>query len=447
MCGLVGVLSKNYNGFSAKERDVFHELLYIDVVRGDDSTGVMLVDRDGNLELAKEATDAQNFQRAPEYNTLMQHAFRDGAAMIGHNRKATRGVINDENAHPFVVDDRIVLVHNGTLWGDHKKIADVEVDSHAIAHLIHQNEDDVEAALKEVNGAYALIWYDVQKRTMNFVRNSQRPLCFVETSSAWVWASEPGMLAWMVSRHNLTLQGKIELLPEGELHTFTRVHSRWEKATRKLDLSKPTTTVTSYRAPGHCDMRPAFPRHPYANAYENDWEASDDDAFVTPRPEAAKVIELPPPPTKPPFQIEAARIKFSEAESAMARKQGFVITHNTFSKAIQNLPDGSFVAGLPFDYEYVRGDNCLNGLFMYAQMVDDTDLMIRCFIPYDPSNSGLEQQILNLCTAEKKCMFKVMHRSWHKHYDGDVNEGCGVIYSKEYGVMVPIVESANEEKV
>jgi predicted glutamine amidotransferase len=456
MCGLVGVLSKNYNGFSAKDRDVFHELLYIDVVRGDDSTGVMLVDRDGNLELAKEATDAQNYQRSQEYNTLMQHAFRDGAAMIGHNRKAPRGVINDENAHPFVVDDRIVLVHNGTLWGDHKKIADVEVDSHAIAHLIHQNEDDVEAALKEVNGAYALIWYDVQKRSMNFVRNSQRPLFFLETSNSWVWASEAGMLAWMASRHQLTAVGKIELLPEGELHTFTRVQNRWEKATRKLDLSKPvTTTVMStptYRAPDHCDMRPTFPRHPYANAWGNDYENDPDDednVFVQPNPGAAKVIVLPPPPQKPGIRIESARIKFSEGESRMARKQGYVMTHNTFSKAVDTIPDGSFVAGLPFDYEYVRGDNCLHGIFMYAQMVDDPDLMIRCYIEYDPANSGLEQQILNLCTAEKKCMFKVLNRAWHKHYDGDVNEGCGVIYAKEFGEVMPVPQrqAANEEKV
>jgi hypothetical protein len=221
-------------------------------------------------------------------------------------------------------------------------------------------------------------------------------------------------------------------------------------------LTKPvTTTVMStptYRAPDHCDMRPTFPRHPYANAWGNDYENDpddDDNVFVQPNPGAAKVIVLPPPPQKPGIRIESARIKFSEGESRMARKQGYVMTHNTFSKAVDNIPDGSFVAGLPFDYEYVRGDNCLHGIFMYAQMVDDPDLMIRCYIEYDPANSGLEQQILNLCTAEKKCMFKVLNRAWHKHYDGDVNEGCGVIYAKEFGEVMPVPQrqAANEEKV
>ena len=83
MCGLVGVVSKSYNGFTTKEREIFDQLLFIDTLRGDDSTGIMKIDVDGNLDLAKEAADAQNFQWSDEYRKLMNASIRDGAAVVG----------------------------------------------------------------------------------------------------------------------------------------------------------------------------------------------------------------------------------------------------------------------------------------------------------------------------------------------------------------------------
>ena len=44
-------------------------------------------------------------------------------------------MINDQNAHPFV-ENNIILVHNGVVY-NHKKHEDTEVDSHAIVHMIN----------------------------------------------------------------------------------------------------------------------------------------------------------------------------------------------------------------------------------------------------------------------------------------------------------------------
>ena len=53
MCGLVGVTTKLSNGFSYEQVSVFEELLHIDTLRGDDSTGVFLVNGIGNVDIAR----------------------------------------------------------------------------------------------------------------------------------------------------------------------------------------------------------------------------------------------------------------------------------------------------------------------------------------------------------------------------------------------------------
>ena len=40
MCGLVGMIAIQSQGFSYKDKEMFNQLLYADAVRGEDSTGV-----------------------------------------------------------------------------------------------------------------------------------------------------------------------------------------------------------------------------------------------------------------------------------------------------------------------------------------------------------------------------------------------------------------------
>ncbi len=202
MCGLVGLMSKFKNGFTHRQVEIFNTLLYIDALRGEDSTGAFVVDNIGNVHIAKEAYSSYHTIASKKYKELMGKAMSKGWCVVGHNRKATKGTINDENAHPFWVDDKLVLVHNGTMHGDHKQHKNVEVDSHAIAHLIAERPT-LEEALGEFHAAYALIWYDVMKKQMNFLRNSQRPLHFVETENEFIWASEAEMLAFTMDRMNI----------------------------------------------------------------------------------------------------------------------------------------------------------------------------------------------------------------------------------------------------
>lgn len=236
MCGLVACITKSRNGFNQFDLDAFGEMLFADTLRGPDSTGIFAINSMGNVGVVKDVGTAENFLKTDEYKAASKELFKDGWAVVGHNRKATRGQITDVNAHPFWVEDKLVLVHNGTYFGDHKKLADVEVDSHAIAHHLANNIDDPEAALKGVNAAYALIWYDIANKKLNLIRNKDRPLWKVETHNAYYFASEAGILGWILSRNDLKRVGTIELLDEHTLHTFTlNDNQSYEVEEKKLD--------------------------------------------------------------------------------------------------------------------------------------------------------------------------------------------------------------------
>lgn len=209
MCGLVCAVSKNSYGFNFKEVKVFDELLYCDAVRGDDSTGAFGIDRlNGDVTLIKQAGNSGLFQATPEYQEFSRKGLSKFHTMVGHNRAATRGAASDENAHPFH-EGKIILVHNGTL-NNHRKLADVEVDSHAVCHAF--NELGYEEALHQIDGAYCFIWYDLEDNKLRIIRNDKRPLFMAETSSAFFFTSEVWLLYGILGRNDQAPIGKIHAI-------------------------------------------------------------------------------------------------------------------------------------------------------------------------------------------------------------------------------------------
>jgi hypothetical protein len=84
--------------------------------RGEDSVGYfngndLIKDADKN----KKVVDFVMAQIAE--NNGLSFKPNDGTnnVFIGHNRKASRGMANLENAHPFNIEDKIIFAHNGTL--------------------------------------------------------------------------------------------------------------------------------------------------------------------------------------------------------------------------------------------------------------------------------------------------------------------------------------------
>ena len=226
MCGIVGMVVKTNSGFIKQHEEVFYQLLFADTVRGNDSTGVIGVEKNTTFHIAKEAISAEWFIAQLDVHKVAKDMWRDGKAYIGHNRKSTIGKTTDENAHPFVVKDEFAMVHNGTLY-NHRALAETTVDSEALAIHLHKafaKDDyvkDVEKALGEVSGAYAVALYDQRSNKVRVLRNKERPMCYVETANAWYFASEGGLLYWILTRNGYAPNDlAIRVVPEHTLLTF-----------------------------------------------------------------------------------------------------------------------------------------------------------------------------------------------------------------------------------
>jgi predicted glutamine amidotransferase len=192
MCGIVGMAG---DISSVDAANTFRDLLDVAQLRGRDSTGAVRVHRDGNYSYAKEIGPPAFLCDTKRYVNQIETGAAQ--ALIGHCRAKTIGEVKRENAHPFEVPDAgIIGVHNGTLhgyysWPEHKVGM---TDSEALYHRIAAQGD--EKTFAEVEGAFACVWWDQNRNTLNFIRNSERTLFFAFSADKRkvIWASEPWML-------------------------------------------------------------------------------------------------------------------------------------------------------------------------------------------------------------------------------------------------------------
>lgn len=220
MCGIVGMVLKTKTGFTKTNDDIFQQLVYANTLRGDDSTGVIAIEKDTSFHIVKDASPGYWFMPQYDATDVSKTMWSQGKAMIGHNRKKTIGSVSDETAHPFVEGDDFAMVHNGTLY-NHRALADTEVDSQALTKVLCAafHEEDYQTSLEEtlgkVNGAYAVAMYDQRHNKVRLLRNKERPMSMVETDSAIYFASEGGMLFWILSRNGISFKDvKVEVVPE-----------------------------------------------------------------------------------------------------------------------------------------------------------------------------------------------------------------------------------------
>lgn len=229
MCGIVGVISKLKGGLYHSDVKIFTEMLYADQVRGVDGTGIFY-NKGKKIETLKAACPSSEFIVHPMYDKAEGAAVMSGNFMVGHNRAATKGKLDHKNTHPFR-EGHITLIHNGTLTR-HKELANTENDSNAIA--VSFAKIGAKETLKKLNGAFTLVWYDSKQNTLNFVRNSQRPLFLISTKDLFVFASERGLAEWICTRNGQTPISVLDV-PVNTLFQFE--HGTWDKyETQKVDV-------------------------------------------------------------------------------------------------------------------------------------------------------------------------------------------------------------------
>jgi glucosamine--fructose-6-phosphate aminotransferase (isomerizing) len=179
MCGIVGYVG-NKDAASILI-DGLRRLEY----RGYDSAGLAVHDGQ-RIQVVRAVGKLRNLEE-----TLGHGQPVSGALGIGHTRWATHGRVSETNAHPHVAGD-IALIHNGIIenhlalrtrliqQGAH--IAS-DTDTEILAHLIDgycrtglEFETAVRAALKEVEGAYAIAVIRKSDPTRLIVAKNASPL-------------------------------------------------------------------------------------------------------------------------------------------------------------------------------------------------------------------------------------------------------------------------------
>ena len=430
MCGLVSVINKNSNGLTKDQVDSFDLMLFLDQLRGKDSTGTFVVEKNGAMSLAKEASHATDFRTRKEYKDLCTLAFQRGSAMVGHNRAATKGSIIDVNAHPFVVDDNITLVHNGTLWGNHKDLADTEVDSHAIAHVIHENDGNLEKALQSINGAMALIWHDFKNQTLNFIRNSQRPLYCVETYNSWMWASEEGFLDFVLKRFKISTTSAITLLPEGVLSKFSLDNGKFTNEVTKLTITKPYVPVTyqpsKYTGPSYhnpCGDEDCWGDYPFVGRVD--------------------VPTITPPLTPPPRENSVMElIKINEEN--IAAKMGSFFTYDMYAKLTKDFKEGDWTTIQCVDYVEVHPTNPSLGYFLYGITEQDPDVIVKVHMPAATPDIKLMDWTMNT----RRCSVKLKAKSWVLHRQPENVTGFKEGYTMFIGAEIyELLDPVKQEEI
>ncbi len=160
MCGIVGAVAKR--PIASLLIDGLKKLEY----RGYDSAGIAVIDTEFQLKRLRVAGKVRELEHALHAQPLHAHMG------IAHTRWATHGVPSEHNAHPFVSNDKVALVHNGIIENHaalRKKLLVEgytflsETDTETVVHLVHYHfvkEKDllkaVRAAVNELEGAYAL---------------------------------------------------------------------------------------------------------------------------------------------------------------------------------------------------------------------------------------------------------------------------------------------------
>lgn len=218
MCGIVG----RAGPLSIHDEKMFKTMLLLDYFRGQDSTGFAAIRESGRVEVLKVSDDPIILMQHRDFEYVLNG--NTDAVWIGHNRATTVGATNRANAHPFTCE-HITGVHNGTLErGSFTELAnrlpeEYGTDSETIfAHMACYGIDDT---ISRMAGAWTLVWFDAITKTLNMIRNDERPLYTCEIKK-----KDGNVLTW-ASDYRMIYAARVMADDAGELVTDEEGYCYW----------------------------------------------------------------------------------------------------------------------------------------------------------------------------------------------------------------------------
>lgn len=254
MCGLCGAISTYLD---PSEIAIVKELMVVSSLRGRYGSGVVAVPMKSSqsIRMAWTPESASAFAYDEHFNKQLKQKC---CVVAVHARLPTSGGMDVEDNHPIRSKDgtgHIIGMHNGTM----KTVNGVEVkDKEHDSKLLFDAIEDVgpEVALRNSEGAYALVWVDTRDRTLNFLRNTDRPLFFAyneDFNGTLFWASEAGALNYVLRRNTWAPDGKLKISqpPAYRLWKFSLENSGRVnlKSDNKLDILRDKTSVPTVPTP------------------------------------------------------------------------------------------------------------------------------------------------------------------------------------------------------
>ena len=217
MCGIFGILESSSSGLFSSDAKIVWGMALLTSMRGADATGFIGVDVKKNqadyMKVTGGPWEWNSWDKADEFTKRIVSKYN---VVIGHGRAATIGKNIALNAHPFRHGD-ITLVHNGTLRNfaalKHRHKLDFDVDSEAVCWLM--NKIGLQETIDEIEGAFALAWWDGKNQTVNFIRNSERPLSYTVSTNnrRLLFASESPTVAYGAFSHKADKFKEVKEVP------------------------------------------------------------------------------------------------------------------------------------------------------------------------------------------------------------------------------------------
>jgi len=216
MCGIVGYIGPRQAAGLLLEG--LRRLEY----RGYDSAGIAVVNGRG-LKIMKAAGKLSVLENE------LKEKMPEGTIGIGHTRWATHGAPTTTNAHPHTDQSgRIAVIHNGIIENSaairkaleqrghtFKSETDTEVLAHLVGELYQGNlEEAVATALKEVDGAYGLVFISSEEPGVLVAARKGSPLLVGIGENEWFVASDASPL--------LQYTRSVVYLDDGEMAVLTR---------------------------------------------------------------------------------------------------------------------------------------------------------------------------------------------------------------------------------
>lgn len=238
MCGIVGAIAQR------QVSEILLEGLRRLEYRGYDSAGLAVLNSEGVIQRTRALGKVSELEKAIGENALT------GTIGIAHTRWATHGVPSEENAHPHMSSDEVVLVHNGIIENyqelKEELIADgyvfnSQTDSEVVVHLIHRElkANDFAASVKNavarLHGAYALVIMQKGNLDELWVARQGSPLVIGVGIEEYYVGSDPLALLSVTDRFIYLEEGDLAHIRREKLSIFDNAGAQVEREIKVFD--------------------------------------------------------------------------------------------------------------------------------------------------------------------------------------------------------------------